>query len=185
MTYIQLTDDMRLTITKADTIHRGDNLSKKITFLLPQTANEIDVHTATVFLVYLRADGTPDVAILEPSSTMYNSQYYQYVLPVTCKLSRYPGEVRMWLELFSGDSDNPKTAKTDECKLHIRNSENLDDCLGNHQLTALYQLKKKVDSITGDTNDPDDPSGSDDTDGSDNSGSDTSTDGEGFPVVEF
>lgn len=181
MTYIVLTKDMKLTITQRDTIYRGDNMSKSITFLLPAQIGELDTKATTVFLSYVRADGNPDIVILEREKEMYDHQHYKYVMPVTCKLSRYPGEVCMWLQFYAGDSSLPEIAKSSECKLRILDSKNLDDCLGDHQLTALYQLKKQVENFHGDSSNPDETpdnpdDGSDDGDVSDKLG---------FEAVEF
>lgn len=180
MTYIMLTDDMRLVVTKADTIYRGDNLSKKITFLLPAKSENFDMMKTSVFLSYIRADGSPDIVILNRDPEMYDENHYKYILPVTCKLSKYPGEVRMWLQLFSGYAANPETAKSGDCKIHILNTDNLDGCLDDHQITALYQLKVKYDEITGGSG------GSDDNETPDDGGSvPPSNSEEGFPAVEF
>ena len=177
MTYIKLTNEMELLVTKRDFIYRGDNMSSAVIFLIPLNVSGINVKSASVFLSYVRADGTPDIVILEPDSSMYDSVHYKYILPVTCKLSRYPGEVCMWLQIYSGDSTNPTVKKSGNCTIHVLDSKNLDDCLEDHQLTALYQLKKKLDEITDSTTE--NPDGSGDT------SEEGSTDSEGFPSIDF
>ena len=186
MTYIVLTNENELMITKSDMIYRGDNLSKSVVFLLPSKIGDISTEEITVFLSYIRPDGTPDMVLLERDSVMYNDNYYQFVMPVTCKLSRYPGDVCMWLQFCSGDGYSPSIAKSGECTIRIHNSKNLDDCFSDHQLTALYQIKKQLDNIV---DNPPDSDGSDDSGGGDSGDSDdgfidTSDDG-GFKVVEF
>lgn len=57
MFYIKLDDSMDLVITKKQPIYRGDNLNQKIIYLIPTTVEEIDMATATVYLLYIRADG--------------------------------------------------------------------------------------------------------------------------------
>lgn len=147
MTYITLSNDMRLIVTKSTPIYRGDNLNANIIFLLPMQINNIDLSTATVFLSSIRADGEPDMIILERSTTNYNQHYYQYLLPVSCKLSRYPGETCMWLQICDGSTSHPIVQKTGECHIKIHESKSFDDCLHDHQLTAMYQLKKKIDAL--------------------------------------
>lgn len=147
MTYIKLDTDMRLIVTKSDTIYSGDNLSKKITFLLPVNVGGFDLENTTIFLSYVRADGTPDIVILNREDSMYDKNHYSYVIPVTCKLTRYPGEVRMWLQLLSGNSTYPAFASSEDCTIRIKASHNVDNCLNHHQLTALYQLKKSVENM--------------------------------------
>lgn len=149
LTYITLSPDKSLVITKSTPIYRGDNMNTAITFLLPMRLDNVDLNTATVFLSYIRADGEPDMVILQQSGS-YNTQFYSYVLPVTCKLSRYPGQVCMWLQIVDGNTYKPLVSKSGECIITIHASKSLDEYACDHQLTALYQLKKKYDDISED-----------------------------------
>lgn len=156
MTYITVTEDMRLVPTKMDTIYRGDNLSKKITFLLPTEIDGVAISdSTTIFLSYIRADGEPDMVTLQRESAMYSNSWYQYIIPVTCRMSKYAGQICLWLQICSGDTANPTISKTGECIIKIRESKNMDDYLCDHQLTALYQMKKKIDNIIDDSSDED------------------------------
>lgn len=140
MLYIKLDDDMNLVITVNEPIYRGDNLSRKITYLIPTMVGEIDMLTASVFLNYIRADGVADVVVLERSEEPYNDSYLQYTFPVNCKLTKYPGEVCTWMQIYTGTPSNPVVAKSGECMLQVQESKNMDDYLCDHQMTALYQL---------------------------------------------
>ena len=140
--YIKLDDDMHLAITVNEAIYRGDNLSKKIYFLLPETVGETDLLTAIPYLCYIRADGTADIVLLERIEEKYKETYYQYVLPVTCRRSNCPGEVCVWLEIYSGTPSSPTIAKSSECMIQILDSKNMDDCLCDHQVSAIYQMQK-------------------------------------------
>lgn len=120
MFYIKLEtdqDDLNLVITQREAIYRGDNLNQKIRYLIPLTVGDIDMLTAFVYLNYIRADGTPDVVRLERMEEKYNESYYQYAFPVTCKLTKYPGEVCTWMQIFTGSPSNPVISKTGECML--------------------------------------------------------------------
>lgn len=135
---------------------------------------DLIVFETTVFLSYIRADGTADIAVLIPNSELYNSEYYQYVIPATGKLFRFSGNVRKWLQFYSGSVNCPDTIKSGDCVIHILNSDNIDHCLDDHVLTALYRLKIKPDNIDdgssglNDDKAPDSGEGSDDN--NDNSG---------------
>lgn len=146
MIYIKLGDDMALNITVNEPIRRGDNLSNKLTFLIPMQLRETDMLSAVVYLCYLRADGSPDIVRLERSEQTYNELYYQYTVPVSCKLTRYPGQVCAWLEVFSGSASNPTIAKSSECLLFIEDAKNIGDYLCGDQITVLYQMQKEIDS---------------------------------------
>lgn len=148
MIYVTLLNDKRLVITKNDTIYRGENMNTSIVFLLPMQISNVNLETASIFLSYIRADGEPDMVMLEKSETNYNNSYYQYTLPVTCKLSRYPGQVCMWLQICDGNTCHPIISKTGECIITIHESKSFDNCIHDHQLTAMYQLKRKVEELS-------------------------------------
>lgn len=143
--FVKLDESMSLVITVNEPIYRGDNLNRKITYLIPLVVGDIDMLTATAYLSYIRADGAADVVILERMEEKYKEAYYQYTLPITCRLTKYPGEVCTWLQIYSGTPSNPTIAKSGECMLYVQESKSIDDYLYDNQLTALYQIQKKVD----------------------------------------
>lgn len=153
MIYIKLDNDMDLTITVNEPIYRGDNLARKITYLIPQTVGEIDMLVANVYLCYIRADGTPDVVVLDRLEEKYNDTYLQYRFPVGAKLTKYAGEICTWIQIFSGDPCSPTTAKSGECVLRVSDAKDLDDYIADSTLTAIYQLHTKMeeglDSVSG------------------------------------
>lgn len=144
MMYIKLKDDMSLVVTVRQPLYRGDNLNRKVTYLIPAQVGEIDIQTACLYLSYIRADGAADVAMLERMDEMYNDEYYQYTFPVTCKLTKYAGPVCSWLQIYAGDPSNPEISKSDECILQIQESKDMDDYLSDTQITALYQMQYRI-----------------------------------------
>ena len=144
MFYIKLDENMDLVTTVREPLFRGDNLNRKLVYLTPLTVGDIDMLTAYVYLNYIRADGEPDVVVLERMEEKYNESYYQYTFPVTCRLTKYSGEVCTWMQIFTGTLSNPTIQKTGECTLHIQESKNIDDYLCDRQMTALYQLHAKL-----------------------------------------
>lgn len=144
MIYIKLDESMNLVMTVAEPIYRGDNLSQKITYLIPLQVGEVDMLTATPYLSYIRADGVADIVRLERTEGKYKEAYYQYIFPVSCRLSKYPGEVCTWLQIFSGTPSNPTIAKSGECLLYVEESKNMDDYICDHQLSAIYALQKQA-----------------------------------------
>ena len=124
MIYIKLEDSMNLVITVNEPIYRGDNLNQKIIYL---------------------ADGVADIVRLERQSEKYKEAYYQYVFPVSCRLTKFPGEVCSWLQIFSGTPSNPTIAKSGECLLYVEESKNMDDYICDHQLSAIYEMQKKTE----------------------------------------
>ena len=145
MIYIKLDDSMNLVITVNEPIYRGDNLNQKIIYLIPLQVGEIDMLTATHYLSYIRADGVADIVRLERQNEKYKEAYYQYVFPVSCRLTKFPGEVCSWLQIFSGTPSNPTIAKSGECLLYVKESKNMDDYICDHQLSAIYEMQKKTE----------------------------------------
>lgn len=144
MIYIKLDDDMNLIVTQNEPIYRGDNLNQKIIYLIPEMIGEIDALNATLFLCYVRADNVADIVTLERMDGKYNDAYYQYALPVTCRMSKCAGSVCSWLSIMSGSVNNPRIAKSGECVLVVEESKNMDDYICDHQLSAIYALQKQV-----------------------------------------
>lgn len=145
MMYIKLDENMNLGITVNEPIYRGDHLSRKIIFLVPVTVGAIDTERAAVYLSYIRADGTADVALLKRTEEKYKEKYWQYVLPVTTTLSRYPGEVCMWLQIYSGPAYAPSIAKSGECVLNIQASTNMDEYISDRNLSLIYQMQRQME----------------------------------------
>ena len=159
MFYIKLDENIDLVITVKETLYRGDNLNRKIVYLLPLTVGDIDVSTAYVYLNYVREDGAADVVMLERLAEKYNESYYQYTFPVTSKLTRCAGDVCTWMQIYTGTPDNPTIQKTGECMLQIEESKNIDDYLCDHQVTAIYKMQKQLEENTGSGSDGDDTEG--------------------------
>ncbi len=144
MMYIKLDNDMNLIITQNSPIYRGDNLNQNVIYLISKTVGEIDMITATVFLCLIRADGVPDIVALDKLSEPYDDTYFQYTFPVTCKLTKYPGEVCTWICIYSGTPSNPTIAKTGECVLWVQESKDMDCYLSDSQLTAIYAIRQSI-----------------------------------------
>lgn len=149
MFYIKLDKNMQLIITAREPIYRGENLNHRIIYLIPAQVEDIEVMSAFVYLNYVRADGVADVVALERMDERYNETYLQYTFPITCKLTKYPGEVCTWLHIYTGNPSNPITAKSGECILHVEASKSMDAYLTDRYTTALYQIHKEMsDSFT-------------------------------------
>lgn len=124
----------------------------KITYLVPAKIGETDILKSQVYLSYIRADGEPDVVELIRSKEMYKEKYYQYTLPVKCKISKYPGEVVSWMQIFSGTKSNPTIIKSGQNIISVLESESLDGKVGDRFITALWatreDIKSKADGLS-------------------------------------
>lgn len=145
MFYIKLDHDMNLVVTSREPIYRGDHLNQKIIYLIPFQVGDINMAAATVYLSYIRADGTADIVLLKRMEDDYNESYHQYTFPVTCTLSRYAGEVCSWLQIYSGPAKHPIIAKSGECILHITGSKNMDEYISDRNLSLIYQMQRYME----------------------------------------
>lgn len=145
MLYIKLDKSMNLTITKNEPIYRGDHMNQKITYLIPIKVGDIDMLEATVYLSYIRADGTADIALLVREEELYNECYYQYHLPITSTLSRYAGEIITFLQIFSGPPRHPVIAKSGECILQVIDSKNMDEYITDRHLRLIYEMQRYME----------------------------------------
>lgn len=145
MLYIKLDESMNLVITKNEPIYRGDHMNQKITYLIPVMVGDIDMLAATVYLSFVRADGTADIALLVREEELYNERYCQYRLPVTTTLSRFPGEVCTFLQIFSGPPMHPIIAKSGECILRIQDSRNMDEYITDRNLRMIYEMQRYME----------------------------------------
>ena len=150
MFYIKV-EDRALIPTITEPVYRGENLNQKIRFLIPHTVDDVDIATSLLYLCYVRADGVADIEVLTKDPVDYSDTYYQFAVPVDCKLTRFAGEVCMWINIYNGDASKPAIAKTNEYILRVQDSKNMDDYLCDHQLTALYQIHKSLNDSMKDT----------------------------------
>ncbi len=146
MFYIKLDDQNDLVITAREPIFRGDSLNHKIIFLIPHKVGELDTLASTIYLTYIRADETADVVLLERMPQDYNESYYQYTFPVDCSMTRYPGELVMFLQVFSGPYNNPSISKSGECYLQVMASTNMDEYISDRSLSLIAQMQQYMDN---------------------------------------
>ena len=157
MTYIKVNNDLTLTVTEAEVIYQGENLSKSVTFLVPKVLNDMEVRATIAYLIYIRADGHPNIALLEREEEDYNGDYHQYIVTLSEAVTRYPGEVTLWIEFFSGLASAPTILRTGPCGVRITEHPTVSDSITDSQIAAIYQLSTKIleteDDITPTYND--------------------------------
>lgn len=145
MIYIKLDRSMNLSVTVNEPIYRGDNLNRKLIFLTPLELGGEDLAASYVYLSYIRADGTADITLLTRMEEKYNEKYYQYVLPVTSAITRYTGDVCMWLQIYSGAASSPVISKSGECVIHILASTNMDEYICDRNLSLIYAMQRDME----------------------------------------
>lgn len=139
--YIKLENDESLVITAKDTIYRGENLNQKIIYLIPRTVDDVDIMSSRIYLNYVREDGIADVVELEDVGVMYNERYYQYTLPINCKITNVAGNVSTWLHFIPNSSEHI-VAKSGECILTVNETKDVGDT--EPEDTTLPTLQDRV-----------------------------------------
>lgn len=145
MIYIKLDESMNLYITKNRPIYRGDHINRTLTYLIPLKIGHIDMLRATVYLSYIRADGTADIDLLNRKDELYNESYYQFTLPVTSRMTRFAGPVTTFLTIYSGPGKKPIVAKSSECMLYIQASTNMDEYISDRNLGLIYDMQRHME----------------------------------------
>lgn len=146
MIYLKLTKQEDLIVTVNEPIYRGEKLPDKLTFLIPNVVESIDMASAYVFLNVIRADGCPDIILLERAEVPYNASYLQYRIPLSCFMTGCPGKLTMWLHICADLSGDTVVAKSGECTLMVLDSKCMDEHLCDHQITAIYEMQKRLDT---------------------------------------
>ena len=147
MFYIKLTEDKNLEITVREPIYRGESLNGKIVFLLPETVDELVTEACPVYLNVIRADGRADIVLLERLEEKYEESWWQFTLPITDRLTRFPGQMDAFLQLYGGSAGEPQIVKSGACRLTVEESPDMDQYFNADRLiTALYQYDKRVKS---------------------------------------
>lgn len=124
-------------------------MNQKLVFLIPFALGGIDMESAAVYLSYIRADGTANIAMLEREEEPYNERYFQYRLPLTSDLSRYAGQVCIFLTIMAGNARCPMVAKSGECFLRVLESRNMDEYISDRDLRLIYEMQKRMDERVG------------------------------------
>ena len=148
MTYIKINDELDLVTTVAEPIFQGENLSKSFTFLVPEQVGDLSVASSLAYLVYIRADGHADIVYLKREKEKYNDDYYQYIISIPERVTRYPGEIVFWIEFYSGRASNPIVVKTGSCVANVIEAHSSGDRIDDNELSIIYQLHSKLVEAT-------------------------------------
>lgn len=146
MFYVMLDRSMNLVVTMKEPIYRGDNLNQKLHYLVPKKVGDIDMIDATIYLNLILPNGIANIIKLDRKAESYNESYFEYVLPVDLSLSRIAGDIRTWMHICQNLKDETAVAKSGECILHILESGNIDQSVGDQTITALQQIQSELNA---------------------------------------
>ena len=98
----------------------------------------------------MRADGHADIVYLDRETEMYDDDYYQYIVPIPERVTRYAGEIVFWLEFYSGRASNPVIVKTGSNVMNVIEHHASGDKIDDRELSIIYQLHSKLVEATED-----------------------------------
>jgi hypothetical protein len=145
MYVLKMGQDKLLIPTKMQTIYQGDQLADTLVFLLPATLGDIDLSGATVMLTYIRADGSANVELLKQAANNYYT-YLQFTLPIATKLTKVVGEVVLWLNIFSNDSQQQVT-QSSTYNMTIATKQDTSSYTFDEQMSALLTLQQQLKEL--------------------------------------
>lgn len=142
---IVLKKDKSLVATVRTTLYQRESLVDKLQFLLPQTYEDIDIVNGDYIVVmkYLDQSNVAQSEILEKDDDLYKD-YIRYVLPVTSKMTRFAGDIQIWLSVIginTDDSVESEVLHTDSITVHINP---LEDIYGFAPDESLQALDKRI-----------------------------------------
>lgn len=142
--YIKLNENKELVVTRAETLYRGENLATTLTFLIPLRFGDLATADSTLFMSYIRPDGVSDISMMVQKDSMYNENYFQFTVPVDCKLTLTAGKAVIWLQARCDVDGKTAIAKSGECALWIRDTQDANGLCADDMYTAIYQLQAEL-----------------------------------------
>ena len=143
---ILLQSDKSLVATMPQTIYQNENAADTIRFLLPEVVDDVSLADCTVFVSYIRSDNRADVDRLEPLDEPYKG-HLDYRLKMASRITKVPGKVCLWLQVYSGEPDSPIIMKSGEHELIITAAKNMDEYLADVQVSAMYRLQYEINKL--------------------------------------
>lgn len=149
MAYTILMDNNKhLTATITSILYQGENYCDSFYFLIPLKYKEVDLSDFLVTVMYTNANGDSFLDILEPDEEIYKENYLKFSLPVTTKITKCSGEVRISLTLnkFDKDTMTQFTIHTNETVITINPIADYYKFDSDNSLNALDQRIGKLDA---------------------------------------
>lgn len=106
MAYSILMDNTKyLKATTVSTLYQGENYCDSFHFIVPLEYNGHNLMDFIATLQYINAENQAFIEILEPDEEIYKEKYIRYSLPITTKLTRSVGDIKMSLKMNHVDKD--------------------------------------------------------------------------------
>ncbi len=118
---ILMDDSKYLKITSNAVLYQGENYCDNIQFVIPAIYNDNDLTDYTIAMEYVDSNNNSYLDILEQDEELYKEKYIRCTLPITTKLSKTAGQVKIQLTMNKVDKEKyvQYTLHTSEITLEI------------------------------------------------------------------
>lgn len=87
-------------------VFQRENAVDKIQILLPEFYEDLDIKSSLVTLKYVDQTRTAHSESLVLDEELYKDTYLRYTLPITTELTKYAGDITIWISIVKVDLDN-------------------------------------------------------------------------------
>jgi hypothetical protein len=127
------------------TVYQGDQLTDTLVFLLPASLGDMDLTSASVFLTYIRSDGSANIEMLEQAQNMYGT-YLQFSLSIASKLTKLAGNLTLWLNIYCSESQQQVT-QSSTYTMTIATKADTTAYSFDDQLSAMLLLQRQLNEL--------------------------------------
>lgn len=144
--------DKSLIASVKTTLYQRESLVDKIQFLLPQVYEDIDIYNGdyTVIMKYLDSSNVAQSEILIKEDELYKD-HVRFVLPVNSNLTRFAGDIRIWLSVIGvkiDDSIEAEILHSDDLIIKINPLEDIYGFVPDESLQALDRKILELQATT-------------------------------------
>lgn len=141
---VKMSQDKNLLITIPTTIYRGETNADLISFLVPAEYNGLNLNEYSATMRYIRPDGTGKVEELTYSPSQYDD-YLTVSTVVNTQFTQQAGTVVAWLTFL--DTEKAIVFKSGEVKIHVSDSKDIYEYLGEDDLDQFDKLVSRIDQL--------------------------------------
>lgn len=137
----------QLICTNKINLRQYESLVDKLSFLVEyQYTEDIDLRDFSVQLRWIDPSNVAHVDLLEKEEDIYKENFQRYFLPVESPLSRYAGEIKMYLVFTYADEETKKRYKLESEEIYIEIS-NVKDYYAVMPNESFDYIDQKVDEL--------------------------------------
>lgn len=107
-TILMESDGSLVCTTPSDILYQGESLVDNFHLLLPQKYKDVELKDYTVTLKYVSPINISKIEILTLNNSEYKTNFLEYVLPITTELTKFVGEITLYITMTKFDAETHK-----------------------------------------------------------------------------